>query len=329
MHQCYGPTPIPWHSVRTYTIVGLGAIGGYYGARLHQAGYHLQFLARSDARYVREHGLRVDSPEGDAMLEVDVSERVEELSPTDVVVVATKTTGTESVVPVVAELAGRDTIVVVMQNGLGVEAPFAEAAPDATVLGAMCFMCCNKVGPGHIVHLDEGAVTLGEHRADGSAAGVTDAVLAIMADLQSAGVKASPVADLETGRWQKLVWNIPFNGLSVALDAGTDELLADPAVRRRAEQLMHEVVAAAAACGHGFDPSFADRMMATTETMTPYKTSMKLDAEAGRPLELDAIYAAPLAAARAAGCAMPGTQALLDELRAIDPGRARPSAAAG
>jgi 2-dehydropantoate 2-reductase len=126
------------------------------------------------------------------------------------------------------------------------------------------------------------------------------------------------VHDLQTGRWQKLVWNIPFNGLSVALDAGTDEMLADPATRKRATELMREVVAAADACGHGFDPAFADRMLATTETMTPYKTSMKLDHEAGRPLELDAIYAAPIAAAHAAGHAMPRTEALLDELRRID-----------
>ncbi len=82
---------------------------------------------------------------------------------------------------------------------------------------------------------------------------------------------------------------------------------------------MQEVVAAAEACGHGFDPAFADRMMATTESMTPYKPSMKLDHEAGRALELDAIYAAPLAAAAAAGCAMRETQALLDELRELDP----------
>ncbi|HVN52329.1 MAG TPA: 2-dehydropantoate 2-reductase, partial [Acidimicrobiales bacterium] len=240
----------------------------------------------------------------------------------DVVVVATKTTATSSVVPLVAELAGPATTIVVMQNGLGVDAPFADAVPGAVVLGAMCFMCCNKVGPGHVVHLDEGAVTLGEFRPDGSAAGITDAVEAVMADLRAAGVPTSPVADLETGRWRKLVWNVPFNGLSVVLDAGTDEMLADPAVRSRAEQLMREVLAGAEACGHGFDPAFVDRMMATTEAMTPYKPSMKLDFEAGRPLELDAIYAAPIAAAARAGCAMPATEELHAELRALDPARA-------
>jgi 2-dehydropantoate 2-reductase len=306
--------------MQSYTVVGVGAIGGYYGARLQQSGLDVRFVARSDAEHLRRHGLRVDSPEGDALLDVEVYRDAVDVPASDVVVVATKTTATAAIVPIVAQLARPDTTVVVMQNGLGVDAPFAAAAPGATVVGAMCFMCCNKVGPGHVVHLDEGAVTLGEFRADGSAAGVTDAVEAVMADLVNAGVATSPVPDLETGRWRKLVWNVPFNGLSVALDAGTDELLADPTTRARAERLMREVVAGADACGHGFDPSFADRMMATTETMTPYKPSMKLDHEAGRPLELDAIYAAPLAAAAAAGCAMPATRELYDELRALDPG---------
>jgi 2-dehydropantoate 2-reductase len=306
--------------MRSYTVIGVGAIGGYYGARLQQSGLEVRFVARSDAEHLRRNGLRVDSPEGDAVLEVEVHTGATDVPASDVVVVATKTTATAAVVPLVAELTGPKTTVVVMQNGLGVDAPFAAAAPSSTVLGAMCFMCCNKVGPGHIVHLDEGAVTLGEFRSDGSADGVTDAVEAVMADLASAGVATSPVPDLETGRWRKLVWNVPFNGLSVVLDAGTDELLADPTTRARAEQLMHEVVAAADACGHGFDPSFADRMMATTETMTPYKPSMKLDHEAGRPLELDAIYGAPLAAAATVGFDMPATRELHDELRALDPG---------
>jgi 2-dehydropantoate 2-reductase len=304
--------------MRSYTVIGVGAIGGYYGARLQQAGLDVRFVARSDAEHLRQHGLRVDSPEGDALLEVEVHTDAASVPQSDVVVVAVKTTASPAVLPLVAELAGPATTVMVMQNGLGVDAPFAAAAPGSTVLGAMCFMCSNKVGPGHVVHLDEGAVTIGEYRADGSAAGVTGTVEAVMADLQAAGVSTSPVADLETGRWRKLVWNIPFNGLSVALDAGTDELLADPATRARAATLMQEVVVAAEACGHGFDPAFADRMMATTESMTPYKPSMKLDFEAGRPLELDAIYAAPLAAADAVGCAMPETQTLLNELRELD-----------
>jgi 2-dehydropantoate 2-reductase len=301
--------------MRTYTVVGVGAIGGYYGARLHQSGLTVRFLARSDAAHVRERGLRVDSPEGDAVIEADVYDEAATMPPSDVVIVAVKTTNSTAVAPMLPSLLAPGGSVVVMQNGLGVEEPFAAAAPEADVVGAMCFMCCNKVGPGHIRHLDEGQITAGAFLADGRAGGVTPAVEALLADMNAAGVAATPVTDLQAGRWQKLVWNIAFNGLSVVVDARTNEMMADPLVRARAETIMREVVVAAAACGHGFDDGVVARMMATTDRMVPYKPSMKLDHEAGRPLELEAIYERPIVAARAAGVAMPETEALLAELR--------------
>lgn len=304
--------------VHSFTVIGTGAIGGYYGARLHQAGFPVRFLARSDADHVRQHGLRVDSPEGDAVLEVEVYDDPAEVPSSDTTIVAAKTTDTAAVVALLPQLVADGTTVLVMQNGLGVEAPFHRAVPGATVLGAMCFMCSNKVGPGHIRHLDYGAVTLGEYREDGRPAGVTAAAQGVVDDLHTAGVSASPVADLETGRWQKLVWNIPFNGLSVVLDANTAEILADESTRGLAELIMHEVVHAARACGHGFDESFVDRMLTNTQEMTPYRPSMKLDYDDGRPLELEAIYAAPVATANAAGAPMPRTKVLLAELRRLD-----------
>jgi 2-dehydropantoate 2-reductase len=308
--------------MRSYTVVGLGAIGGYYGARLQQAGHPVRFLARSDAEHVREHGLRIDSPEGDVVLDVEVHTEPTDVSPSDTVIVAVKTTATTGVLDLLPPLLAPGGSVLVMQNGLGVDALVATAVPDdIAVLGVMCFMCCNKVGPGHIHHLDQGAVTIGEHRTDGRPAGVTPAVDAAVTDLSAAGVSAAALEDLETGRWQKLVWNMAFNGLSVVEDAETDRLVTDPRIRTRAIEIMHEVVAAAAADGHGFDSEFVDRMVTTTEAMTPYKPSMKLDHEAGRPLELDAIYAAPIAAARVAGVDMPESAALLAQLRAMDPVR--------
>jgi 2-dehydropantoate 2-reductase len=318
--------------MRSYTVIGVGAIGGYYGARLHQAGHPVRFLARSDADALRAHGLRVDSPEGDAVLAVDVHDDPAEVPVSDTLIVATKTTANDQVAEVVEQLAAgrgpggraagdRPTTVLVMQNGLGIERTFAARAPEATVLGAMCFMCCNKIGPGHIRHLDYGAVTVGQHTDDGSAAGVTPAVQAVLDDLQGAGVATTPVESLATGRWQKLVWNMPFNGLSVVHDATTDALVGDPAIRARAVAIMGEVVDAAEACGHPLDRSFIDRQLANTEAMTPYLPSMKLDHDSGRALELDAIYEAPTRAARAAGAPMVEAEALLAELRVLDPGQ--------
>ena len=157
--------------MRSYTVVGTGAIGGYYGARLHQAGFPVRFLARSDVDHVRAHGLRVDSPDGDAVVAVDVYADAAEMPASDAVIVATKTNDSGPLGAILPALVKPGGSVLVMQNGLGVEAPFRPGRTHATVVGVMCFMCCHKVGPGHIHHLDTGAVALGEYRDDGRPAG--------------------------------------------------------------------------------------------------------------------------------------------------------------
>jgi 2-dehydropantoate 2-reductase len=300
---------------RSYAVIGTGAIGGYYGARLVAAGHDVHFVARSDLDHLRGRGLVVESPDGDlALAEVHAHATAATIPPVDAVIVAVKTTDTEGVLDTVRELAADGAVVIAMQNGLGVEEALADAVPDATVLGAMCFVCSNKAGPGHVRHLDFGRVTVGEHGVDGQ----TDAVLAFVADLSAAGVAASGLDDLTLGRWKKLVWNIPYNGLSVVLDAGTDELMADPHTRALVEALMREVVAGAAACGREVPDSFVGQMLDDTERMIPYATSMKLDYDAGRPLELGAIYGVPLARARSAGCQMVRVQALYQQLQFLD-----------
>jgi 2-dehydropantoate 2-reductase len=311
---------------RRYAVIGVGAVGGYYGARLAAAGHELHVVARSDAEHLRRHGLRVDSVDGDLSLPAGsfaVHDDPAGVPAVDVVVLAVKTTvGPDEAARLVRPLARPGTIVVALQNGLGVEAPLAAVAPGCPVLGGMCFVCTTKVGPGHVHHLDFGAVTLGEHTADGRPAGVTPAVEAVAADLRAAGVPAHGLDDLATGRWQKLVWNIPYNGLSVVLDAGTDELMADPSARALVRDLMGEVIGGATACGHPIPDRFADDMLTATDAMKPYRTSMKHDHDAGRPLEIDAIYEAPLAAAEAAGFPMARTGAVARQLHFLD-GRKR------
>ena len=131
--------------MRSYTVIGVGAIGGYYGGRLHQAGHAVRFLARSDADVLRARGLRIDSPEGDTVLAVDVYDDPAQVPVSDTLIVATKTTANDDIAAVVELLAAGDgagapTTVLVMQNGLGIERTFATRAPEATVLGAMCFL---------------------------------------------------------------------------------------------------------------------------------------------------------------------------------------------
>ncbi|MCU0269110.1 MAG: putative 2-dehydropantoate 2-reductase [Acidimicrobiales bacterium] len=304
---------------RRYAVVGVGAVGGWYGARLAHAGHEVHFVARSDAAHLRRHGLRVESPEGTFSLPAPtVWTSTSEVPPVDVVVLATKALDNAAMAGTLAPLLRAGTTLLVLQNGLDVEAPLAEAFPDTRVLGGMCFLCSNKVGPGHVRHLDYGRVTIGEYTTRPGGAGETDAVLAVVSDFAAAGVPAQPVGDLAWGRWRKLVWNVPYNGLSVVLDAGTDELMAHPATRALVAGLMDEVITGAQACGHHIEASFADTMLADTDAMRPYATSMKLDFDAGRPLELDGIYRAPLVDSRAAGVDLPRVAMLYAQLQLLD-----------
>jgi 2-dehydropantoate 2-reductase len=131
-------------------------------------------------------------------------------------------------------------------------------------------------------------------------------------------VPVQPDPELRAARWRKLVWNVPYNGLSVVLDRGTDELMADPSTRALVTELMNEVGIGAAACGTPLPDGFIEHMLATTDAMVPYRTSMKLDYDAARPLELDAIYAAPVRATAAAGGAVPRIEALWRQLQDLE-----------
>jgi 2-dehydropantoate 2-reductase len=312
-------------SERSYAIIGTGALGGFYGGRLARAGLDVHFLLHSDYEHVRRHGLLVESADGDFHLpRVNAYARAADMPPCDVAVVALKTTANDLLGELLPPAVAPDGVVAVFQNGLGIEERVAGIVGPDRVMGGLCFLCSNKVGPGHIRHLDYGYVTLGDFDPRGRPAGLTDRMRAIGGDLQAAGIRVNYAEDLVLARWKKLIWNVPFNGLSVLFGAATDVLMGETHTRELAEQLMHEVAAAAqAAAGRTIDDEFIRRQLADTRKMKPYRPSMLLDHEAGRPMEVEAIFGAPLRAARAAGCPVPQLERLYRQLKALDARSAR------
>ena len=304
---------------RRYAIIGTGAVGGFYGGRLARAGRDVHFLLHGDFDHVRRHGLRVESVEGDFTLpNVQAYARAADLPPSDVVVLALKTTQNHLLPELLPPAIAREGVVLVLQNGFGVEEEAAAVVGPDRVMGCLCFLCSNKVGPGHIQHLDYGFVTLAEFSADGRPRGVTDRMRAVAADFEAAGIEVKLAEDLLLARWRKLVWNVPFNALSVVLDAGVDEVMADAHARRLAEELMGEVVAAAGKCGRSIADDFVQHMLELTERMKPYRTSMKIDCDLRRPMEIEAIFGNPLRAARRAGADCPRMETLYRQLKFID-----------
>jgi len=240
--------------------------------------------------------------------------------------VTIKTTGQAALSTLLPPLVRDSTVVVLMQNGFGLEGAIGAIVPQATVLGGMCFVCATRVAPGRIDHVDYGRVTLGQHSANGVPAGLTPGVRLVADAFAQAGIEVAPRDDLLAARWQKLVWNMPFNGLSVVLDAGTDELVSNALTLSLVRSMMEEVEAIAAAHSHPIGEGFVEKMIANTIDMTPYAPSMKLDFDAGRPLELAAMYDAPLAVAAGLGVGAPHLGTLADQLHFLSQRQATGSA---
>ena len=302
-----------------FAVIGTGAVGGYYGGLICRHGFETHFLLHSDFEHVRNNGLRIDSRDGDFRLEkVNAYRRAEDMPRCDVVLVALKTTANELLSGILPHVVKPGGIVVALQNGLTVEKIIHDIVPDSVVIGGLCFLCCNKIGPGHIRHLDFGSVRVGEYRADGTPAGLTPALETVADAFRSAGITVDVTENLAQARWQKLVWNMAFNGLTVVLSATTDQLMTDPSALELVRGIMEEVVAGARACGQSLRDNFIDLMIAATKEMVAYSPSMKLDFEAGRPLEIEEIYRRPIHAARRAGVVMPRAEAVACQLAFLD-----------
>lgn len=303
-----------------FSIVGTGAVGGYYGGLLQRTGFDVHFLMRGDCDHVRKNGLVIESPNGNFDLPlVRAYDDPRDMPRCDVVVVALKTTANHALADILPHLVKDKGIVLTLQNGLGSEEEISEIVGADKVVGGLCFLCSNKVAPGHIHHLDYGLITIGEYRRDGQPGGTTPRLEKLAVHLKSAGISVGMVEDLALARWRKLVWNIPFNGLSVVRNELTNQLVKNPGTRALCERLMHEVAAAAKACARPIEPAFLEKMMADTEKMKPYAPSMKLDFDRGSQMEVESIYGHPVRAAKMAGVAMPETEKLYQQLRALNP----------
>jgi 2-dehydropantoate 2-reductase len=300
-------------------IIGSGAIGAFYGARLLQAGHEVHFLFHSDYEHVRVHGLRVDSVDGDMFFpQVNAYAHAGDMPVCDLILVATKTTTNDLLGDLLRPVCGPGSTVVLMQNGLNGERRVDGLGLGAAILGCLCFVCCNKLGPGHITHIEYGQVLLGAYRADEVPAGLTPELEHAAGAFESAGIKVDRSPDLILARWRKLFWNIAFNGPCALLGATTDLIVGCAATRQLAVDLMTEVRAGAAAVGRDIPESYIEDILVFTDKMAPYKPSMMLDAEHGRPLEVEAIYGEPLRTAQAHGQESPVIRTMYQQLLFLD-----------
>ena len=294
-----------------YGIIGVGAIGGYYGSKLAYSGQEVHFLSHSDYEFVKEHGMQVDSCNGSFHLDqVNVYQNAVDMPKCDVVIVGLKTTNNHLLPKLLSPLLHEHTAVVLIQNGIGVEADVQKMFPNVQLIAGLAFICSAKTEPGRVNHQCYGSINLANYSCKDESL-----FNSILKDFTDADIQAASVP-YEEARWKKAVWNMPFNGMTVALNTRTDLLLKNPATRQLILDLMMEVVGASRALGvSGVDETFVEKMIQMTDEMTPYSPSMKLDFDFHRPMEIYYLYTRPIEIARAAGFRMAKLEMLEAELR--------------
>lgn len=285
-------------------IIGAGAIGGFFAARLAHSGHDVSVLARgASLDALRKGGLRLDSGGASLTVQVRASDDAQTLGAQDVVVLAVKAPSLEQVLPALTAMRTPETVVVPALNGLpwwyflGASGPLAghrlglvdphgaieRAAPIASVLGCVVFPACSVAAPGHVIHASGNRIVFGD-----PAGGSSERARTITGAFRDAGFDAEASASIRQEIWLKLLGNACFNPVSMLTRCATDLLIDDPRVHALFVQMMHEALAVGAAIGIAVAIEPQQRL-ALTRRLGNIKTSMLQDAQAGRPVEIEAI----------------------------------------
>jgi len=315
-------------------VVGCGAVGSYYGANLARAGADVHFLLRSDYEVVRRQGVLVRSHQGGFRVRPKCARSAADIGPVDLVLIGLKSTANAEFAKLLPPLVSLKTAILTLQNGLGNEEELARLFSVDQILGGLCFVCLNRLAPGLVHHIAHGRIIVGEFRR-----WPEPRTHDIAALFRNAGIPCNVTDDLARTHWEKLTWNIPFNGLGVGSAAGldavisghcptgigqlgpcltTDKLLADTHWANLVLGLMHEVIAAAGALGFAVPVSLADKQIDRTRSMGAYKASTLIDFERHMPLELESLFLEPLRQAKSSGVLVPRLEALCSLLQQLD-----------
>lgn len=293
-------------------IVGSGAIGCYYGARLALAGHEVHFLTRRTASLLRSGGIHLVTREREDFLEEPrCTTDVCQIGPCDLVVVSLKTTQNGALPGLLPPLLKERTAVLTLQNGLGAEEFLADLVPGEQILGGLCYIALNRTQPNRVKRFGGELLVLGEYNRP---SGKPAEVLARL--LEDALIRVKVAPSLLEARWRKLVWNVPFNGLGVAAGGvDTNTILNDEVLFSQVEPLMREIQAAAEAYGIDIEDRFLDEQIDMTRRMAPYKPSSVVDYLDKREVEIEPIWGEPVRRAQSRKVEVPRLSLLYAMIR--------------
>lgn len=288
-----------------FAIYGSGGVGGYFGARLAEAGEEVGFIARGEhLNAIRRDGLRVRSPQGDCRItSAQASDDPAEIGPVDCVLVAVKAWQVAEVADALGPLLGPETLLLPLENGVEASDHLAERWGRERVLGGLCGILAYREAPGVIRHAGvDPFLRFGE--LDNRRSERTQRLKAVFD--AAPGVTAEIPDDIHTAIWSKFLFICAMSGVGAITRAPIGISRTQPETRRMLEGVMEEICAVARARGVRLPDAAVTRAMKFIDSLPESSTaSMQRDIIDGRPSELDAQNGAVVRLGRATGIATP------------------------
>jgi len=282
-------------------IIGAGAVGLFYGAKLQQEGFSVEYQSRSSATALQKTPLDIKSIWGDFKLPVKAFESTTEMRPADLVFLSCKALPQIDYKNLITPVLQKDSVIVVLQNGLNNDEKIHELFPSHHIIAASAFTCISRTAANQVNHLDYGPITISPF--EQSSNEVTERVLSV---IETSGTPCNIIPHHRSLRWEKLLWNIPFNSLSVALGGvNTKDIMQSSAIFSSISELMNETLEIARADNVIISPERVERVIENTREMEPYKTSMLIDYDLKNRMETEAILGEPLRTAQKYGVHTP------------------------
>lgn len=298
-------------------ISGAGAVGAYFGGRLNSAGAEVSVICRSDYNEVKQNGFQISSTKGDFVFKPSqvIRSASEYQGTADLIIVGSKVLPEIDTVSMIRDAVKPGTVILLAQNGIDIEKDIHAAFPDNELLSAIIYIGCTKNAPGIIAHTGgPGSMTFGEFRHH--EAGKTAHELLEL--FKQTPCPAELVGNIQYYRWKKLLWNIPFNSISVLGGSLlTNEMTDRGNLEKLCSDIMYEIIAVARSNGIELAESLVSENIEYTRNFTPYATSMLADFRRKRPLEVEAIVGNVCRIAQANNVEIPRIQTIYALLCAV------------
>lgn len=301
-------------------VIGAGGVGGYFGARLAQAGHEVTFVARGrHLAAIREHGLAIESALGDATVRCPATDDLSALGPVDVAMLCVKLWDVEATAPKLAGIVSNGGVVIPFQNGVESADRVAVMLGPSHVLGGVAYIAATIRAPGVIAHTG----TMARLRVGAFPGGPEDRAAVFADACRSAGVEIEHTPDIRRALWEKFVFLASFSGITSAARSPIGVVRSDPDLRALLEAAMREVWSVGVSRGVALPDDFVAKQLAFADGLpAAMRSSMQNDLESGYRLEVPWLSGAVARMAREAGLAAPVHATLHAILKPFAGGRA-------